>query len=226
MKSYKFDGTDVDIRKKHRIENGITSVIHKVGEWVGIGRNGKAYEVDHVASLPPAHAGDDGTRPDAIGSYAFVVSAKINHKPGLAPDTLDTLEVVLNTGAHVKVSENEIVTPIDELWSGAALKVITSGVNKGKVEATAVASDSYNAIVIDVDDKEKSVIIRVAFGYNASSTGGANGQGVLSLDSNIDEDGDGIVTVDELQSSVLDVNDDGHTNIQDVIKIVNDEVIN
>ena len=193
------------------------------GMWIGVGRNGRAYKVDHVAVLPPVDPGDDGTRPDAISSYAMVLEIKGANDPL----RVATMTCVNRAGIKIKLRQSDLMGgATNSLHAGAALFVLLSGTNAGMVYPTTNAGDSYNAVVETVAEDLKSFTIRIESNTLYGITNNAQIAGQVIIDPAMDEDGDGVVRVPEIRKAALDINEDGHTNFQDVIKIVNDEAIN
>lgn len=192
--------------------NSDPTQLYEPGTWVGIGRNGLIYPLDHVAVLPPEEPGEDNTRPDRIGIYTMIVKPDTYEKHTGAPRHNVTKYLTCNkAGVKLFLGQSHIVEPLNTIHAGGPFKVIKSGADIGKL-AVANIGDSYNCITEAVYDNILEV--RIEFDTIPSSSSQAH---ILNT---LDENNDGVVT----RSEILDANEDGTNNWHDLSAIASNNV--
>jgi len=193
------------------------------GKCAGLGRNGMIYPIDHVPVLPPATAGDDTTRGDYIGSYVLILNTRYLGR-GIDKVGLSKATYVAQPGVEITIDKDSLMILPSVIGAGDELKVVTGAgsVDNGKFDI-ATSGDEYSVLVTSVNDITDDVTGLLTFGDIPKTNSGTSN---VVLGSGLDVNGDGVLTREDIRTVALDITEDGHTNIQDVIKIVNDQAIN
>lgn len=175
----------------------------KVGCFVALTQSGIIHSWDYA-----------GTGGDAIAKHVLVVDAKNS----LGTVGVPSARVLVGDAHWVRLGQESFSTPIASLAAGDQVSLVDLTGGNAVLMKAASGKTVGNVVTVHMDDH--TVVVELVTGEVLNPL---TGDGV---DSDVDYNNDGVVSRDELRRAVLDINEDSHTDIQDVIKIVNDEAIN
>ena len=219
-----FTMSDIKLSRAEYTEQSIWTSVGKQGfkpikgRFVGLGRNGKVYPVNHVAVLPPETPGNVGTSPDFVGSFVVVVDVvPLNDGVG----NIGKVRIAATTGMQILLGGGSFVENLKAIHGGAAMKIVKTGADKGKL-TIASAGDSYNCIVEIVNSLQEYVLVRLGFQTLEGTASGAAtaADDVVVINPDLDKNLDGVVDAKE----ILDTDADGDTDWHDAVNILSDNV--